>query len=908
MVGVIKKNKKGWRMKQDSVFRHIFGWLLLFILSVGAGPVFAATISGTVTDNAITPAPIADVEVVAYTAVDPLIALNPCNPTTYQVAGTAVTDGIGAYAIILPAGTYYLKAFPVGNYISEWWVTGASTSVCGAAESVPVVISGTITGKDFQLDVGATISGAVTDNLGAAVTDGYVDAYVGTPCDPTTYTLVGTASTDGSGAYTISGLPTGTYYLKAFSNNHISEWWVTGATSSDCTLAESVPVVLGDTVTGKDFQLDIGATISGTVKDSAGNAILDDLGYVEVYTDACTYTFAGFAIINTDGTYAVAGLPTGAYYLKAYPSGNYVSEWRVDSTTSTTACASALAVPVAVGETVTTKDFQLDTGAQNSGTVKDSYGSPIAGGLVYAYAGDPCAGTDLAAFVIDVNGTYKITGLPVGNYYLKAYSNGNHLPEWWADPLSTSACEGSQAVIVATGVPVTGKDFQLDIGATISGIVTDSLGVAIAGGYVDAYIGTPCTGSFVGTGSLNGDGSYVIEGLPAGNYMLKAYSNGNQISEWWAGSSSTSICGNAVSVTVAAGGTASGKNFQLDSGTTIAGTVTDNAITPNLVSDGGYVMAIPNTGTPCTTYTSAGIGNIGTDGTYMIGGLPAGDYYLKAYPLGLYASEWWANPASTPVCGNAQTVTAGTSGNDFQLDTGFLVTTLVNPAAGGTISGGGTYASGGVATVTAAPATGYTFTGWSGDFAPAAFTANPLDITVSADKTVTAHFIRNSYAVTTSTVTIPAGSGGSVTGDGTFTNGDTATLTATAVAGYVFTGWSGDTTGSTNPLGIPVYSNRNIVANFAKTYAVTISALPAAGGTFTGNGIYAYGSTAILTATPARGYLFTGWSGDVALTDLKKNPLGITVYADKNITANFVKRHMAIPVRTIDGTTIIIFM
>ncbi|MEM7656741.1 MAG: T9SS type A sorting domain-containing protein, partial [Bacteroidota bacterium] len=45
--------------------------------------------------------------------------------------------------------------------------------------------------------------------------------------------------------------------------------------------------------------------------------------------------------------------------------------------------------------------------------------------------------------------------------------------------------------------------------------------------------------------------------------------------------------------------------------------------------------------------------------------------------------------------------------------------------------------------------------------------------------------------------------------------GTNVTLTATADPGYQFSGWSGDASGSTNPLSITMNSNRNITANFS---------------------------------------------------------------------------------------------
>jgi uncharacterized repeat protein (TIGR02543 family) len=55
-------------------------------------------------------------------------------------------------------------------------------------------------------------------------------------------------------------------------------------------------------------------------------------------------------------------------------------------------------------------------------------------------------------------------------------------------------------------------------------------------------------------------------------------------------------------------------------------------------------------------------------------------------------------------------------------------------------------------------------------------------------------------------------------------------------------------------------------------------------GTVTGGGEYPPGSTAVLTATPDPGYVFTGWTGDASGTD---NPLSVLMDSGKSIGATF---------------------
>lgn len=69
--------------------------------------------------------------------------------------------------------------------------------------------------------------------------------------------------------------------------------------------------------------------------------------------------------------------------------------------------------------------------------------------------------------------------------------------------------------------------------------------------------------------------------------------------------------------------------------------------------------------------------------------------------------------------------------------------------------------------------------------------------------------------VTTYTLTVQGVSTGSITGSGQYLSGSTATLTAIPYPGYVFTGWTGSATGTTNPMSIVMDSNKTVGATFA---------------------------------------------------------------------------------------------
>jgi uncharacterized repeat protein (TIGR02543 family) len=75
------------------------------------------------------------------------------------------------------------------------------------------------------------------------------------------------------------------------------------------------------------------------------------------------------------------------------------------------------------------------------------------------------------------------------------------------------------------------------------------------------------------------------------------------------------------------------------------------------------------------------------------------------------------------------------------------------------------------------------------------------------------------YTLTTTVV----GSGTVSPASGTYNAGTIQSLTATPAIGYTFIGWSGDATGTNNPLSVTMTSNKNITARFTATVTTDLN-------------------------------------------------------------------------------------
>jgi hypothetical protein len=209
---------------------------------------------------------------------------------------------------------------------------------------------------------------------------------------------------------------------------------------------------------------------------------------------------------------------------------------------------------------------------------------------------------------------------------------------------------------------------------------------------------------------------------------------------------------------------------------------------------------------------------------------------------------------------------------------------------GGTVSTeGGTYNQGSKITVTATPDGQFLFKEWSDGS-----TQNPREITVTSNLTLKAIFIKKTYPLS---VTID-GEGtvqeqiiiqGSTT-ETEYNAGTTVRLTATPNEGWEFSLWVVDgEVIAENPIEVVIEKGREATVFFKRTQFELNITIEGEGTVkeevIVQPGQYDYETVVRLTAVPADGYVFSGWSGDVTS---EENPIELEIKNVLNIKSKFI--------------------
>jgi hypothetical protein len=311
-----------------------------------------------------------------------------------------------------------------------------------------------------------------------------------------------------------------------------------------------------------------------------------------------------------------------------------------------------------------------------------------------------------------------------------------------------------------------------------------------------------------------------------------------------------------------------------------------------------YTLTLGVTGSGSTS-PPAGQHTYAAGAVISISATPAGGYHFVNW-TGNVGSIANVNAASTTITMNSNySITA-----NFEQTAVTYYTLTMAATGGGSINpavGQHSYAAGTVVSIIASAAGGYYFVNWTGNGGTIAnVNVSSTTITMNGNYSITANFAAlppGQYSLT-----ISSGAGGSVTtpGEGTFTygSGTVVNLVATPAGAYEFVNWTGHvgtianvTAASTT---ITMNGSYSITANFYAgppvPYNLTISS--SAGGSVTtpGEGTFGYGSGMVvnLVATPASGYQFVNWTGNVGtIANVNAASTTITMNSNYSITANF---------------------
>ena len=195
--------------------------------------------------------------------------------------------------------------------------------------------------------------------------------------------------------------------------------------------------------------------------------------------------------------------------------------------------------------------------------------------------------------------------------------------------------------------------------------------------------------------------------------------------------------------------------------------------------------------------------------------------------------------------------------------------------------------------MTARPAIGYLFRGWTGDVSgiPDVRKAS-VTVVMDAPRTLMANFV-SSPPLKLTTAVQGEGSGAITLEPVQPAEGYPASSEVKAYAlpkaGYAFSHWTGDATGTSPVVSLTMDGEKSMVAVFDPKVAIQSDAAQRGSIEITPpalSGGYPTGTEVTVEAAPGEGYRFKSWGGDLSGSE---NPTSIVVESPMTVSATFVK-------------------
>ena len=392
----------------------------------------------------------ADGPVAAMTALEPLMSigvggLNPGSSNSRQV-GNFFQTNLSNSVIPPPTGDGGLFVYP-----TQFFPSSANAS---ASSSLTLNSGDDRVGVDFSVKPVRTyrVSGGVIGPNGPAA-NMPVRLFPADADDAASDLAVAVTLSDAQGAFTLLGVPTGQYTLRAFRMPRAAmNFSSVGATvtggfsatpSAEPTLWANVPVSVAEAdVPGLSLTLNTGARLGGLIEfdgvDKPSAAALSELLHLESVDGRLIGASFLDDMVNIDstGAFLTPELPAGQYFLRSQyvpPGWFFTSAMRGDRDIAE--------MPLVLGaRDVTGLVVKLSDHANEvTGIVRTDQNAAATDGLICVFPADPAAwvnyGLSTRRFQqvrAAKNGVYHATALPAGEYLVAAVAE--EPASDWRDP------------------------------------------------------------------------------------------------------------------------------------------------------------------------------------------------------------------------------------------------------------------------------------------------------------------------------------------------------------------------------------------------------------------------------------------------------------------------------------------
>ncbi|MEE4312794.1 MAG: carboxypeptidase regulatory-like domain-containing protein [candidate division KSB1 bacterium] len=548
------------------------------------------------------------------------------------------TDNQGHYTIQgLQPGSYYLQATgyintpggPVQQYVGQYY---PGTTNRDDAQTIELT-DASVSGIDFELQRGLSISGTVRRNAdNSLIAEAHIELL------DENFQRIDAARSNQLGEFRLAGLTQGAYYVYANGNvetqNGAEQQYIGQYYPGTTDREEAQPVQLTDaSVSGIDFSLQKGLSISGTVRRQLDNS---PIPRAKVSLLDSTFSHIWDAEADAQGNYRFESLVPASYYLRATgevetqsgPDMQYIGEYYPGVTDQ------AEAQLIHLTDTdVTGIDFLLQQGLSISGNIyRQSDQSPIAGARISLLNENFDWITEQIA---NDQGQYRFAGLISGSYHVLATgeveTQSGPVMQFIGEYYPGVTDQEEAQLIQLTDQDSTGIDFVLQQGLSISGTVyRQSDQSPIPGARVNLLNENF---DWLRDNIADDQGQFRFDGVTPGSYHV--YATGEvetqtgpvrqYIEQYYPGTPNRE----EAQLIQLSESDVSEIDFHLSSGAMISGHITDND---------GTSIAHMQVEAFDSTWNHVGQTSTDENGYYCVAGLTSGEYLIMA--TGRIAEGW----------------------------------------------------------------------------------------------------------------------------------------------------------------------------------------------------------------------------------------------------------------------------